>query len=90
MCELNYNTFFLYISAFNNLIIFLSSLVSSRGPRTAPLQPLALEPQTAVEKAATLLPLMLTMAPNPPPASQDGPRREAVAGAAREHHPTTR
>lgn len=66
------------------------SSVSSRGPRMPPLQPLVLEPRTAVETTAAPLPLMLTMAPNLPPVSQDGPRREAVAGEAREHHPTTR
>lgn len=73
-----------------NKCCFLFSSVSSRGPRMPPLQPLVLEPQTAVETPAAPLPLMLTMAPNLPPASQDGPRREAVAGGAREHQPTTR
>lgn len=55
-----------------------------------PLQPHALEPLTVAETPATPLHLTLTMAPNPPPASQDGPRREAVAGGGREHHQTTR
>lgn len=56
----------------------------------APLRPLVLEPQIAVGTTDAPLPPTLTMDPNPPPASQDGPRREAVAGVARERHPTTR
>lgn len=62
-----------------HFLSFLSSVIS-RGLRMPPMQPLTLEPQTAVERPAGPLPLMLTMAPNPPPASQDGPRREVVVG----------
>lgn len=91
---LAYNMAILYKLYYNlvekKLACFSLVPVSSRGPRMPPLQPLALEPRTAAERRATPLPLMLTMAPNPPPVSQDGPRREAVAGLAREHHPTTR
>lgn len=58
--------------------------------RKSPLHPLVLELQTVVERPVALLHLMLTMAPKLPPASQDGPRREAMDGVAREHHPTTR
>lgn len=64
--------------------------VSSRGLRMPLLLPLVLEPRTVVETPAAPLPLMLTMAPNLPPASQDGPRREAIAGGYREHRQTTR
>lgn len=54
------------------------------------LQPRALEPLTVVETTVIPLHLILTMALNPPLASQDGPRREEVAGQDREHHQTTR
>lgn len=54
------------------------------------LQPQAPEPQTAAWNLAILLPLLLTMAPNPPLASQVGPRREAAAGGAREDHQISR
>lgn len=70
--------------------LFVLSSVSSRGQQMPRLHPRALEPQTAARNLATLLPPVPTTAQNPLPASQVGPRREAAAGAAREHHQTTR
>lgn len=57
-----------------------------RGPRMLARHHLTLKPQIGVAP----LPPMLTMAPNPPPASQDGPRREEPVGEARERQPITR
>lgn len=68
--------------------VLLWNLVSSKGPRMSLLLAPAPEPQTAVKILATPFHLILTRMHNLPPASQAGPRREAVAG--REAHQTTR
>lgn len=54
------------------------------------LQPRDPELQTVARNLVILLPLLLTMALNPPPASQVGPRREAAAGVVRDHQQITR
>lgn len=79
---LNGNTVYRVLLWFS-LYVWLSSSVSSRGPRTLPLQTLTPEPRTAAGKVATRLPRTLTEPHSPPPASQDGPRREAAAGETR-------